>query len=125
MTIFLFGNPDVPEDSLPLQLQDALEQEFPEHTFIHVDPNEEWDIPEQMVIIDTVMGISDVQLFTDLTVFKKSPRVSLHDFDAYANLLLLQKIGKLKTCSIIGVPSGMKPEHALKDICSTLRANSL
>ena len=111
MNVFVFGNPDVVGDSLPIRILPSLQKEFPNLSFQVLDPNEEWDIPEDLVIIDTVHGINEVTVFTDLDRFSASPNVSLHDFDAYTNLRLLQKLGKLKKITIIGVPqSGNEKE---------------
>ena len=102
--IFIFGNQDLKFDSLPLKILPELRQRFPKIDFEVKDPNEEWDIPDNLTIIDTVEGIKDVTVFEDLENFEKAPRLTMHDFDAYANLLLLKKLGKLKKIKIIGVP---------------------
>lgn len=104
MTVFIFGNPDLPQDALPLRLMPELRAKFPSITFAVKDPNEEWDVPPHLVVIDTVVGIDHVQEFEDLQPFVRSPRVSLHDFDALAQLRFLQKLGKLQQVTVIGVP---------------------
>jgi hypothetical protein len=94
---------------------------FPEVEFTVLDPIEEWDIPPHMVIIDTVVGIPAVMVFRDLSAFAASAHVSVHDFDAYANLRLLKKLGKLGELTIIGVPDTLDEDVALKDVGSCLR----
>lgn len=113
MDIYIFGNPDLEEDSLPIKLIPELEKQFPSHRFIIKDPNEEWEIPEELVVIDTVSGIDQVTIFNDLKQFVSAPRVSLHDFDAFTNLIYLQKLGKLKKIKIIGVPQEIEKEKAI------------
>ncbi len=103
-SVFIFGNPDLPEDSLPLRLLPALRAAFPDVAFEVLDPNEEWEVPRHVVIIDTVVNLAEVAVFHDLSAFIAAPRVTCHDFDAYANLLLLKKLGKIEEVTIIGVP---------------------
>lgn len=117
MKIFIFGNPDIPDDSLLVRLIPQLQKEFIDIEFIHLDPNEEWgDIPGHFIIIDTVQGADRVVVFDDLEKIQKTPLVSLHDFDIAANLKWLKKLGKIKKITIIGVP----PKTHFKDICAVL-----
>ena len=94
-------------DSLPIRLLPVLEKRFPDIDFVVLDPNEEWKIPEEMVMIDTVVGIKELTVFNDLKHFIEAPRVSVHDFDAFFNLIYLQKLGKLKKIKIFGLHSGV------------------
>jgi len=123
MTVFIFGNPDLAADALPLRILPQLRQLLPTVTFAVRDPNEEWDVPETLVILDTVVGIPAVTVFDDLRMFSPAPRVTLHDFDALSNLRLLQKLGKLKQVKIIGVPPMIAEGKALQQITSALRSN--
>lgn len=120
MTIYVFGNPDMPADSLPLQILPDLQKRFPQSRFEIKDPNEEWDVPETLTVIDTVQGIEAVTVFDDLTQFAAAPRLTMHDFDALANLRYLQKLGKLKAITIIGVPPAMKSADALASTSAEL-----
>jgi hypothetical protein len=112
MKIFIFGNPDLEMDSLPIRLIPALKKSFPDIDFVVLDPNEEWTIPEEMVMIDTVVGIKELTVFDDLKHFTEAPRVSVHDFDAFFNLIYLQKLGKLKKIKIFGLPVGISEANA-------------
>jgi hypothetical protein len=112
MKIFVFGNPNLEMDSLPIRLLPALKNHFPDIDFAVLDPNEEWKIPEEMVMIDTVVGIKELTVFDDLKYFVESPRVSVHDFDAFFNLIYLQKLGKLKKIKIFGLPAEMTETNA-------------
>jgi hypothetical protein len=99
LTVFVFGNPDLLTDSLPLRILPKLKKLLPDVEFKVQDPNEEWEVSEEMILIDTVFGIDKVKVFNDLKQFVLSPRFSLHDFDVAANLWYLQKLGKFKkTC---------------------------
>jgi len=120
MTIYVFGNPDIPEDSLPLRILPRLRLAFPAISFEIKDANEEWDVPENLTIIDTTVGIDSIRVFHDLESFSGAPRVSLHDFDALTQLRYLQKLGKLKKITIIGVPPTMAENEALDAVSKTL-----
>ncbi|MDD5109744.1 MAG: hypothetical protein PHI63_00835 [Patescibacteria group bacterium] len=121
MEIFVFGNPDLPGDALPLQLLPKLRQQFPTVQFQVVDPNEEWAVPERLVVLDTVVGVDRVTVFSDLKKFVPAPNVTLHDFDAYANLRYLQKLGHIKEVLIIGVPPAADPEHTFRAVTEILK----
>lgn len=120
MKIFVFGNPDLPTDSLPLKILPRLQANYPQHEFMTIDPNEEWEVPEDLVAIDTVLGLSRVTVFDDLDTFAPAPRLSPHDYDALTNLRYLKKLGKLKTVRIIGVPPDMLQDTAATEIIAAL-----
>jgi len=120
MTIFVFGNEDLPQDSLPLKILPELKKLFPAIDFATKDPNEEWGDIEDIIIIDTVIGIDNVKIFDSLKNFARSPRFSLHDFDAYTNLLMLEKLGKIKKIKIIGVPPMISEKEAINKISNFL-----
>jgi len=115
-TIFIFGNPDFEPDSLPVKLIPDLQKNYPDFSFVLKDPNEEWDVPENLTIIDTAIGLEKMTVFDDLDSFVNAPRLSMHDFDALANLRFLKKLGKLKNIKIIAVPPGMNKDEALEEI---------
>ncbi|KKU20692.1 MAG: hypothetical protein UX33_C0041G0010 [Candidatus Azambacteria bacterium GW2011_GWC1_46_13] len=123
MTIFIFGNPDLTFDSLPLRILPGLKKRFPQVKFEVRDPNEEWDVPEELILIDTVFGIERARIFDDLKNFENSPRVSLHDFDL-THLRHLQKLGKFKKVKIIGVPPTISEKEVIKQIAAILRSCS-
>jgi len=94
------------EDNLPLKILPKLREEFPDIEFVVKDPNEEWDIleSEEIIILDTVIGIKEIIIFDSLEKFSKVPRIGMHDFDALTNLRYLQKLGKIKKIKIISMP---------------------
>ncbi|OGZ08012.1 MAG: hypothetical protein A2942_00940 [Candidatus Lloydbacteria bacterium RIFCSPLOWO2_01_FULL_50_20] len=114
-TIHVFGNPDLAMDSLPLRILPQLRERFPDIHFLTLDPNEEWDVPDPFILIDTVVGLPDVHFFQSLDEFGTAPTVSVHDFDALFNLRYLKKLGKLKGVRIIGLPPDMDEAKALAD----------
>lgn len=119
--IFVLGNQDLGFDSLPIRLMPQLRDAFPHISFEVLDPNEDWSVPNHMIIIDTVMGIDQVTIFDSLDVFTRSPRVTCHDFDAYANLLLLKKIGALGQVTIIATPMGTETDCGAA-VCAAIRS---
>ncbi len=120
-TVYIFGNPDLAIDSLPIRLIPQLQKQNPDFTFILKDPNEEWDVPEEMLVIDTAINAKKVTIFKDLKSFMTGPRLSMHDFDALSNLLFLEKLGRLKKVKIIAVPPDIDPQTALREISARLR----
>ena len=122
MKIFVLGNPEMDSDSLPLKILLRLKKEFPEIEFAVVDPNEEWEIPENLVMIDTAEGIDKITIFNDLSSFSAAPNVTMHDFDAYANLQLLNKLGKLKKITIIGIPPRLPKKETERSVSATLQS---
>ena len=120
MTVFVFGNPDVPGDSLPLRVLGEAWRRLPQCDFVVKDPNEDWDVPENIIILDTAVGINDVTVFRSLDRFVSAPRLSMHDFDALANIRYLMKLGKIKNITIIGVPPDMPEDQALTGIVKAI-----
>jgi hypothetical protein len=60
-TVLVFGNPDLAMDALPLSLVEELHRVRPDLSFVVKDPNEDWNIPRTLMVIDTVVGIDRVQ----------------------------------------------------------------
>lgn len=120
MKVYVFGNLDLKEDSLPLRILPDLKRELPSVDFEEKDPNEDWDIPKEFVVIDTVVGIDKVVTFSSLEDFSRSGRLTVHDFDAFSNMILLQKLGKLKKIKIIGLPPNYSEKKAVRKIKSLL-----
>ena len=107
MKIYVFGNPLVNKDSLPLKLLPELKKEFPKIEFIVADPNENFppNCERDLIILDTVMGIKKPTIL-DLDDFQKNEKtpVSPHDYDLLFHLLLLKKTKKIREVKIIGLP---------------------
>ncbi len=118
MDIYVFGNQLAPCDHLPFDLLPSLENLFPMHRFIVSDPNEDLLPPldQPWIIIDTVVGIADVTVFTSVETFAMSPQISPHDYDLGFHLKLLQKIGQLREIAIIGIPPQLSQQTALEKV---------
>jgi Ni,Fe-hydrogenase maturation factor len=121
MKIFIFGNEDLEMDSLPLRILPKLKEKFPEIEFVTADPNEDFDFPENVVVIDTTVGIKDVTVFDSLEKFSAPPRIGMHDFDALTNLRLLWKLGKIKKIKIIAVPPEIGKSEVVEKISEILQ----
>ena len=127
-TIYIFGNPLLEFDSLPLKLTPRLKKSWPEFNFTIADPNENLKpINQELIIIDTVIDIQQVTLFNDLNKIQLNKIYSLHDFDLAFNLKLLQKLGQLSKVTIFGLPPHLNQHKALKQlnqlIARALKAN--
>jgi Ni,Fe-hydrogenase maturation factor len=123
MTVFVFGNEDVAADSLPVRILPELRRKFPDADFRLKDPNEDFELPEDAVIIDTVAGLEEVRVFNSPDDFQAPPRMTLHDFDLFSHLQLLKKLGKLpEKIKIIGLPPTISEEKALDSIAAIFLA---
>ena len=122
MKISVFGNEDLPEDSLPVKLIPELKKEFPKYEFIHQDPTEDVLPPgeKEWIIIDTVEGIDTVKLFDDVKKINSPRRVSLHDYDLAMHLSLIKKLYPDIKIRIIGVPQMGDEQEILKDVVGIL-----
>jgi len=120
--VWLFGNPDLKQDSLPLKVLPALKKRLPDTKFIIKDPNEEWDMPDYLTIIDTIHGIKEITVFTSLKDFSIVPRLTMHDFDLLTNLRWLAKLNKLPPFTIIGLPMNIPKQEAQNKIVSILNS---
>jgi hypothetical protein len=119
MRAFVFGNPDVSMDSLPLRILPRLRKLYPDVEFEAKDPNEEWDvgpISEALTIIDTAVGIKETTVFYDLKRFARPPHLGMHDFDALTNLRYMMKLGKIKNITVVGIPAEMGEDEAIEGI---------
>lgn len=105
--VYVLGNPIFGIDNMPLKILHQLQKELPHIQFIPIDPTEEFplDTTKDVILIDTVKGIKDVAKFTGLDYWACSPRISLHDFDLPVSLGLLEKLGKIESVTIIGLPA--------------------
>ena len=116
MDIWLLGNLDLPQDSLPLRLRPQLVKEFPRINFVIQDPLEEWPVKDKLIIIDTVEGLNEVRVFTSLDDFISTPLVTMHDFDLKNELSLRAKLGKLPPFVIIGLPPQLSAAEAIRQL---------
>ena len=118
--VWLFGNPDLPLDSLPIRLAPRLAKELPQFSFKIQDPLDEWPTQERLIIIDTVMGLKEIKVFTALDDFGKTPLVTMHDFDLKTELEFRHKLGELPPFIIIGLPPALAENEALSQLKTIL-----
>jgi hypothetical protein len=108
MKVYIFGNPQAPEDRKALEVARILGGTVAGVSFVTVGPNE--DVPfvdeGRVVILDTVRGIREVALISDdeLGRFLLPPRGTVHDFDLAFQLRYLKKIGRLGEVCVVGIP---------------------
>lgn len=119
-TVYVFGNPLVREDSLPLRLIERLKKEFPSLQFREFDVVEDLEIEKELNIIDTVKGIKKVELIEDIDKIITDKIYSMHDFDLGYNLKLLKKMKMIEKVRIFGVPADMSEKEALKELCDAI-----
>lgn len=127
MTVYIFGNPLLPNDSIPIKWKGLLRKAFPEIIFELVDPNENFPRigKRNLTILDTVVGIKEPMIL-DLEDFeknKKSP-ISPHDYDLLMHLLLLKKLKKIDKVKIIGVPN-KENKKTFDKLVELIRGNQL
>lgn len=120
--IFIFGNPLLPFDSLPIKLAPRLQAAMPEFEFTIADPNDNLKpLNKELFIIDTIEGINEVTVIDDIDKIKTEKIYSLHDFDLGYNLKLLQKLGELERAIIIGVPMEGDEEKIFDQLLNKVR----
>lgn len=125
MTVFVFGNPDLPADSLAVRILPELHKRFPEIDFLTKDPNEDFELPEDAVIIDVVAGLKEVRVFSSLDDFQAPPRTTLHDFDLFSHFQFLKKLGKLPSkIKIIGLPPTISEKEAIDLTVAALKGSA-
>jgi len=119
--VFVFGNPLMEEDSLPLRLLPGLKDAFPSMDFVELDPTEDLRaLGRDPVIIDTALGIKEVKVLTDIEAIEPSPSCSMHDLDLGTSLKLLRRMGLLDSVTIIAVPPRMELKRAMNGVRDAL-----
>ncbi|MCL4378705.1 MAG: hypothetical protein M1409_10100 [Actinobacteria bacterium] len=123
MKIYVFGNKDLNFDNAPFKVVKKLKGKIQNLEFIIVNPNE--DLPfedgQDVVMVDTVLGINKVEIISDNDLDKLilGKSTTVHDFDLGFQLKYLKKLGKIGKVIIIGLPMNSKLDYSL--IQSTLR----
>lgn len=126
MKIFVFGNPLVEKDTLPLKLLPKLQSRFPKIDFVTADPTEFLDYQgEEIWILDSAEGVEEVTVLHDISKLDLPKRFSVHDYDVALDLKLLEKLGRLEKVTIIAIPMGIKETEALKQLSPHLQGLTL
>lgn len=121
MNIYVLGNVNIEEDSLPLQLIPDLEKSFPNISFIHFDPTEDLPEEETFVLIDSVIGLERVRILEDIAKIEHSPQYSLHDFDLGFALKVALKLGRISKVKILCVPALGKRKEVIDELRVEIR----
>ena len=123
-TVYVFGNPLVRRDSLPLRLIDNLRKTFPSLEFIEFDAIEDLE-EKELNIIDAVKGIEKVELIEDMDKIIAEKIYSMHDFDLGYTLKLMKRMKIVDKIRIFGIPVKMKEEEALSQLCDMIKSSLL
>lgn len=122
--IFVFGNPRIKSDSMPLKILPALQKKFPQIDFIIGDPTELIDYDrDELWFLDTVQGIDDVKFIDDLSTFENPKGLGVHDYDLNFDLKLLSKLGKVKKVKTIVIPHKMSKKESLEKVTNLFKAS--
>lgn len=124
-TVYVFGNPLVKEDSMPLKLINKLKGEFPSLQFKEFDTVEDVELEKEMNIIDTVKGIKKVGLIENIDKIMTEKIYSTHDFDLGYNLKLFKKMKMIDKVRIFGIPSKIKEKEAFEQLKKLIITNLL
>lgn len=107
MKIFVFGNPDIDDDKRAIEVMKKFEG-FRGIEFLLINLNSDlpMDMEGEIIILDVITGIDKVTVFNenDLNKLILPTRNTVHDYDLGFQLKYLQKIGKMKKVTIIGIP---------------------
>jgi Ni,Fe-hydrogenase maturation factor len=122
ITIYVFGNPLVKEDSLPLKLIENLRKEFPSIEFKEFDTVEDLELDKELNIIDTVKGIKKVELIEDIDKIITDKIYSMHDFDLGYNLKLFKKMKMIDKVRIFGIPSDMDEKVVFEQLKKLIKS---
>ncbi|MFH0955437.1 MAG: NUDIX domain-containing protein [Candidatus Micrarchaeota archaeon] len=122
MKILVFGNPLMQKDSIGLRILPELNKRFPAIEFAEFDAAEDLEKEgKELFILDAVLGLKKCEIITDLERFESASRnLSMHDFDLYQTLLLLNKIGAVRKATIIGIPCQYPKQKALKEAAALI-----
>ncbi|MFO8015673.1 MAG: hypothetical protein R6U32_01070 [Candidatus Woesearchaeota archaeon] len=114
--VYCFGNADLEEDSIPLDLAEELDED-PElkgrFCFIRCTSpdfllNLSVKEADDIIIIDTVKGLDSVEVIEDLDRLKDTKTTTAHDFDLGTVLKLMKEAGEIRRVIVIGVPDTLK-----------------
>jgi hypothetical protein len=122
MNVYIIGNPLVIGDSLPILIKPKLRTTFEQFDFVEIDPTENFIPEDGSIIIDSVVGIDSVTWFDSLAAFAQTKSVSAHDYDLGFHLRFLQKLGKLPSIRIIGIPYELAQSQAERHVIDILVA---
>jgi hypothetical protein len=96
--------------------------------FLHIE-FKEFDAVEDLhkegrvlYILDSVEGIEDVEVITDIDMLLVNKIYSVHDFDLAYALKLMRKMDMVDKVTIFGVPTNMSKDVALRQLKQKIRS---
>ncbi|MFC2143678.1 hypothetical protein ACFLQN_04745 [Candidatus Aenigmatarchaeota archaeon] len=121
MKILVFGNPLVPQDSLPLKIANKIK--IPGVTFKELEPSidELTDEGRDLIILDTVINTDKVRVIENIDAIITEKIYSLHDFDLGHTLKLLKKMELIDSVKIICVPQSISEAEAIKQVKNVIK----
>jgi hypothetical protein len=121
--IFIVGNDINPTDSIPIKILPELKIKYKNIIFELFDPTEDINNENKsLILIDSVLNLDRVTIFSDINNFICSPRFSVHDYDLMLDLSIQIKLKKIDKIIIIGVPSMMSEKEAFQQICFSIKS---
>lgn len=126
-TVYVLGNPINQSDNSAVNLIPRLKKKYPQIEFVHYDPTEETVLDRNVlsIFIDVVEGIKRVTVFDDLDNFSPPPIVTLHDYDLFIHLKLVQKLKKIGKFMIVGIPPKIKRKDVLEEMDKIFNASGI
>jgi Ni,Fe-hydrogenase maturation factor len=120
-TILCFGNPYIKGDTKAITLAKQLNMPGWEFRICtHAEDIYNYKNHETIYILDTVQGITEPTIITDIDTLSQPPAISLHDMDLGFFLKLMKATGNLKEVIIIGIPPKMPIEQLTERIPAML-----
>lgn len=122
LKIYLVGNEILENDAMPFLIQPYLARAFPNGSFIHFDPTEDFPEDPRPIFIDTAINLTVPRLFKNINEFEPflTRGLSVHNFDFYTELALQEKMGNRKKYAIIAVPPEGNPKIIGKQVVKIL-----
>ena len=120
--ILVFGNPLSRMDSAAVKIARKLSKKFPNISFVRFDTSEDLEAEcPNLIILDAVVGLQNARIVTLEELELSAKPLSLHGFDLTWSLLLLKKLGRLRTATIIGVPAKKPAKESLPQVEKLIR----
>ena len=119
-TVLCFGNPDIKEDSLALELANELVLEG--YTFIKCTRAElllEYK-NKNIIILDVVKNLKDVREVS-IESIAADKLFTVHDFDLGHFLKLMKELKLIKNVKIMGIPQKGDKEKIKDDVIGLLK----
>ncbi|MEM4634084.1 MAG: hypothetical protein QW275_02925 [Candidatus Anstonellaceae archaeon] len=115
MRVLVFGNPTSKIDSAAVKVAKRLSKKLPGVEFVLFDTAEDLEREGgELVIMDAVVGLKSPRTIKLEELELPANPLSLHGFDLIWNLLLLKKLGKVRSVTIIGIPANQPYTKSLQ-----------